>query len=154
MDYPLQFKSKHPSVFREFAIAICELLLEHEWPAETSQLITNVLTAVRADPNVAGADMEAACFAASSAALAPVPQRRVRAHAANRAVDAAGLAGDAARSAHSALAAYDANAHVQPPYVRYACFAADNAAHFAAVAAAAALPEQRDRVQAIVSMLT
>jgi hypothetical protein len=153
MDYPLQFKSKHPSVFREFAIAICELLLEHEWPAETSQLITNVLTAVRADPNVAGADMEAACFAASSAALAPV-RAPVRAHAADCAVDAAGLAGDAARSAQSALAAYDANAHVQPPYVRYACFAADNAAHFAAVAAAAALPEQRDRVQAIVSMLT
>lgn len=33
MNYEPYFRGKPPPVFREFAIAICELLLEREWPA-------------------------------------------------------------------------------------------------------------------------
>jgi hypothetical protein len=130
-----RFYNKPVPVFRELAVAICEVLLEHEWPAVTRELITQVL-----------ADMRSECGRDYHDALSTVPS-----NAARYAYVAARMAGTAyaaaARGAHARI-----NERTMEGYreASRAAFAARSAVDAASIA----LPEQRDRLRTIVLMLT
>ena len=86
MDYEDYFRGKPPAVFREFAIAICELLLEREWPAGVQRAIAGVLDAVRSDDEARINDAAYAANAAyaahaADATINSMPDQRDRVHA-------------------------------------------------------------------------
>jgi hypothetical protein len=76
LEYRSWFADAPPPVFRALAVAICELLLEREWPAYATELIAGTLAAVRAGDNtpadftqVLSARADTACVCAMQAAV-------------------------------------------------------------------------------------
>jgi hypothetical protein len=133
-----RFYNKPVPVFREFAIALCELLLEHEWPVAAQELITQVLADMRSEY---GRDYYDQPPVASTAPFSSARYAYVAARMAGTAYAAA------ARGAHARI-----NERTMEGYreASRAAFAARSAVDAASIA----LPEQRDRLRTIVLMLT
>jgi hypothetical protein len=133
-----RFYNKPVPVFREFAIALCELLLEHEWPVAAQELITQVLADMRSEY---GRDYYDQPPVASTAPFSSARYAYVAARMAGTAYAAAARSANACNNTRTIEGYRDAK---RAAYL----------ARSAAVVVVEALPSQRDRLHTIVMMLT
>jgi hypothetical protein len=129
LEYRSWFADAPPPVFRALAVAICELLLEHAWPAYATEFIADTLAAVRD-----GDTTPVPSFALALSAHAAGPGGQPEHAACGRAMQAA------VSAKHAVFASFQGQQAI-------------TASH-ALVFAERALPSQRDRLHTIVMMLT